>query len=274
MPFSTRFICLCFVMLTAFMTVAQEADSGYTVVEVIDLERLAGPVGTAVFMSPDGSQYAHVNRGAICLYSLPDNSEIGCYNFDGDIRPNLETGHWSPDGQFFALIDNEPLTYLEDADVQLLDIAAGEIRNVTDDEFEGNFFFNADADAVFGVDVAVTWSDDNQLTVLRYPYEDGENANNVARIVTVDPVAGESAVLVERELESPFAYWTITRSGNRIASAEAPFQRDTDIQSIDIFDAENGELLEEISDDFNDDWLGEITEKEAEQLSDLLDKLR
>ncbi|MCB0399684.1 MAG: MarR family transcriptional regulator [Winogradskyella sp.] len=34
------------------------------------------------------------------------------------------------------------------------------------------------------------------------------------------------------------------------------------------------ELLEEISDDFNDEWLGEITEKEAEQLSNLLDKLR
>ncbi len=32
--------------------------------------------------------------------------------------------------------------------------------------------------------------------------------------------------------------------------------------------------IEEISDDFNEDWMGEITEKEAAQLSDLLDKLR
>ena len=33
-------------------------------------------------------------------------------------------------------------------------------------------------------------------------------------------------------------------------------------------------LLEEISDDFNDDILKNITESEASQLSDLLDKLR
>ena len=33
-------------------------------------------------------------------------------------------------------------------------------------------------------------------------------------------------------------------------------------------------LLEEISDDFNDDWLNHITEEEALQLSNLLDKLR
>ena len=33
-------------------------------------------------------------------------------------------------------------------------------------------------------------------------------------------------------------------------------------------------LLEEITEDFNDDWLKNITEKEASLLSDLLDKLR
>ncbi|APY07293.1 MarR family transcriptional regulator [Winogradskyella sp. J14-2] len=34
------------------------------------------------------------------------------------------------------------------------------------------------------------------------------------------------------------------------------------------------ELLKEISDDFNEDWMGAIKEDEAAQLSDLLDKLR
>ncbi|MDH7912531.1 MarR family transcriptional regulator [Winogradskyella sp. SYSU M77433] len=34
------------------------------------------------------------------------------------------------------------------------------------------------------------------------------------------------------------------------------------------------QLLEDISDDFNDNWLNRITEEEAAQLSDLLDKLR
>lgn len=34
------------------------------------------------------------------------------------------------------------------------------------------------------------------------------------------------------------------------------------------------ELLDEISDDFNDEWLKNISEEEATQLSDLLDKLR
>ncbi|RSK38658.1 MarR family winged helix-turn-helix transcriptional regulator [Mangrovimonas spongiae] len=34
------------------------------------------------------------------------------------------------------------------------------------------------------------------------------------------------------------------------------------------------QLLKDISEDFNDDWLKNITQKEASQLSDLLDKLR
>lgn len=34
------------------------------------------------------------------------------------------------------------------------------------------------------------------------------------------------------------------------------------------------ELLDEISDDFNDEWLKNISEDEATQLSDLLDKIR
>lgn len=34
------------------------------------------------------------------------------------------------------------------------------------------------------------------------------------------------------------------------------------------------QLLDEISDDFNEDWLHNLTEEEASQLSDLLDKLR
>lgn len=34
------------------------------------------------------------------------------------------------------------------------------------------------------------------------------------------------------------------------------------------------QLLDEISDDFNEDWLQNLTEEEAAQLSDLLDKLR
>jgi DNA-binding MarR family transcriptional regulator len=49
----------------------------------------------------------------------------------------------------------------------------------------------------------------------------------------------------------------------------------TDRRVVHIAITEQGlKLLKDISDNFNDDWLEHITEEEASQLSDLLDKLR
>jgi len=50
---------------------------------------------------------------------------------------------------------------------------------------------------------------------------------------------------------------------------------ETDRRVVHIKITKKGlKLLEEISEDFNEDWLHNITEKEASLLSDLLDKLR
>ena len=50
---------------------------------------------------------------------------------------------------------------------------------------------------------------------------------------------------------------------------------ETDRRVVQVAITNEGlKLLEDISDNFNDDWLKNITEKEASQLSDLLDKLR
>lgn len=50
---------------------------------------------------------------------------------------------------------------------------------------------------------------------------------------------------------------------------------ETDRRVVHIAITNKGrKLLEEISEDFNEDWLKNITEKEASLLSDLLDKLR
>lgn len=50
---------------------------------------------------------------------------------------------------------------------------------------------------------------------------------------------------------------------------------ETDRRVVQVVITNEGlKLLEDISDNFNDDWLKNITEKEASQLSDLLDKLR
>lgn len=49
----------------------------------------------------------------------------------------------------------------------------------------------------------------------------------------------------------------------------------TDRRVVHIAITQNGmQLLSDISDDFNEDWLQNITEAEAATLSDLLDKLR
>ncbi|WP_338733879.1 MarR family winged helix-turn-helix transcriptional regulator [Mangrovimonas cancribranchiae] len=49
----------------------------------------------------------------------------------------------------------------------------------------------------------------------------------------------------------------------------------TDRRVVQVVITDSGrQLLKDISEDFNDDWLKKITQKEASQLSDLLDKLR
>jgi len=247
MRFRMTLLLISIIALSMLVSTAQEADSGYTVVEVIDLEQLAGPVGTAVFMNPDGSQYAHFADRAICLYTLPDNEEEACYDVPEPARPATETVRWSPDSQYIAFVDQEALRNFRDSDIQILDIAAGEIRNLTDDEYDGLFALQFDdEEATFGVDYALAWSDDNQLAVLRYPYVDGENEDSITHIVIVDPITGENTVLVEHDFDRPFLYFSIAWSGNTIAVGEDTLSPDYGIQSIDLYDSETGDLLEEI----------------------------
>lgn len=235
---------LTFILLLVMIPLGQ--DSGYRVVDVIDLGRMSGPTQTAAFLSPDGSYYIHFEGEMLCLYRLPENEEEACYQLDERIRPDLETGRWSPNGQYFAFVDNPSVRFAIDSDIQMLDIAAGEIRNITDDGYDGRIIINPQTEDPYTVDIAVGWSDDNQLAILRYVIPDRESRATVASIDVVDPVTGEIQPLLEREVATPFLYYTLDWSNDVIALGEYSVDFESD-WSIDLFDAETGDLVQEIT---------------------------
>lgn len=247
MLFKFRFLSVCLLLMTTFMTFAQETDSGYQVVEVINLELFEGTTRSSIFLSPEGRHYIAISWERLCLYTLPDNEEDACYDLE-NIYPNLEKGRWSPDGQYFAFIDTDLQNFPGDADVRVLDIAAGEIRNVTDDGFDGNIFdSDFDEASAFTVDIAVAWSENNDLAVLRYPYENGEIVDNTIQVVMVNPMTGESSILIEHEIENRSLYYSfasLARSDNVIAISEV---NPPDSQRIYLYDVETGNLLQEIA---------------------------
>ncbi len=240
-----RILAILFIVIPVFVTTAQDAEPPrYRVAEVIDLERMAGPAGTSAFLSPDGSRYAYFEPRSICLYSLPDNDEEACYAFNEEerIRPNVETVRWSRDGRYLAFQDIDALRVFIDSDIRLLDVEAGELRNLTDDGYEGRLVLNMDEfDEPVNVDIAVAWSDDNRLAVLRYPFEDPEQASATEmQIVIVDPETGETELVRDWSLQQAFLYYSIAWGGDTIAVGRVPSNRSSG-GGVDLFNAETGQ---------------------------------
>lgn len=227
-------ICLLLPLIASY---AQE------VTDVIDLGRNAGPGGTAAYLSPDGSRYAHLDRGVICLYTLPENEEEACFELDENINPHPESGRWSPNGRYFAFVDNPTFERAIDSDIQILDVEANEIRNITDDGYTGRFI-SPETEEAFTLDIAVAWSDDNQLAVLNYLIQNIEGSLT-ARVNIIDPITNENTLLFEHELDMPYMYFTLAWRSDTIAIGQAPPDRNY-ARSIDLFDAQSGELIRQI----------------------------
>lgn len=245
MRFRLSIILIIISTLSIIETVAQDGTSGYRVVDVIELGALSGPGATATFLSPDGQFYAHFNRHIICLYTLPENEEDSCYELSEDFPADFENVRWSPDGRYIAFPDNDALRNFRDADIQLLDLESGEIRNITDDGSDERFIMHANGGDTMNVDVALAWSEDNQLAVLRYIIESEETRSDATTIVVIDVESGNSETLTSILTEQNFLHTDIAWSGDKIAVGRTSYEPN-DAFGIDIINAESGEIEEEI----------------------------
>lgn len=247
MRFRLIIILILISVLSIIETVAQEETSGYRVAEVIELGALSGPGATATFLSPDGRYYAHFLRDSLCIYTLPENEEDSCYQLGEDFPIEFESVRWSPDGRYIAFSDNDAFRTFRDADIQLLDLESGEIRNITDDDSDARFVMQENEGDTINVDIALAWSEDNQLAILRYVIENGESIPDATTIVIVDPMNGDTETLITIPTEQSVLHVSITWHGNRIALGRYPSRPDSNSEGIDIINVESGEIEQEIT---------------------------
>lgn len=139
----------------------------YEVLAVQELDLNAGLTRISAHLAPDGTQFAHIENGEVCIYALADGTwtEDHCFTADAQVLGEPEGMRWSPDGRYLTLSTYEQALLLAlDTDIQVLDAGTGAITNLTDDAFEGGWLTHVAGN----LDLAPRWMDDDTLIFIRY----------------------------------------------------------------------------------------------------------
>ncbi len=180
-----------------------------TVVETRAFDLYSGPARTSSYLAPSGERFAHFNdRQQICIYSVMDRSASPtCTALPRPFNYDPNSPRWSPDGRYLAFIDDQPLQYVRDSDIWLLDTQTGSLTNLTDD---GAYLWDwlepvPEGERAGVVDVAPRFSADSQnVWFVRYETQGGRLLGTLYS-VSVDgdaPVARH--VLVDDAREDGF----------------------------------------------------------------------
>ncbi len=134
-------------------------------------------------------------------------------------------------------------------------------------------FVNNKVKALINILYTANWITSFQNTFFK-PYGISPQQYNILRILRGSNEPLKVQTIKERMIDrSPNATRLMDKLCDKQLIERIPCPDDRRVVHIDIT-KKGRKLLEEISDDFNDDILKNITESEASQLSDLLDKLR
>jgi dipeptidyl aminopeptidase/acylaminoacyl peptidase len=104
-------------------------------------------------LSPDGSRLLRLDRG-LCVTDL-DGDDDTCV---AEVNPDTRTAQWSPDGTKVVFTDDF-FRLFDEPDVWVLDVASGEVDNLTDDGID-DFDFGDAAAPGSRFDVLPSWSPD------------------------------------------------------------------------------------------------------------------
>jgi hypothetical protein len=226
----------------------------YRVLGVQELDLLAGPGTTAAHLAPDGTQFAHFDRGTVCFFEpvAGDWAEDRCVDLaDSPFDGAPEDERWSPDSRYLtAPTFRQALMLLEETDIQVLDTETGAVTNLTEDGAAGSLFSKEDWGTF---DLAPAWLENGTLRFIRYTQDDNPLADEsvlqsisgavfevqlpsggetpdarpvidlpVARsvgsyLLALDPAGERMAVNVDRIGESPhhFEVWQATADDER-----------------------------------------------------------
>jgi len=188
------------------------------VVETIEID-LQGAAGLIVniLLDPAGEQILQVTSTDFCVYDR-SGAPHSCLPRPDDLR-FVVSPRWSPDGQYIAFTDHEPLRNFDDSDLWIWDTHSGHFTHLTaDGDLPSALALLSGADANAGpfstVDMLPRFSSDGQLYFLRLAESGGNATAAIYRI----PVTGGTAELVTpitaniRETGTPIA-WDIAPDG-------------------------------------------------------------
>ena len=177
--------------VSALLVMSPARAAGWTA-ETTRLDLTAGPGNTAAYLAPDGSRFAYVKERELCLYSL-EGVKGDCVTLEKDIRMDLDTVRWSPDGTKLAFSEDFFITF-RDSDIWVYDTETNTITDMTPaPNRELKPISNDDPNVKFTVDIIPQWSSDSQsIYFIRYYFSQlGEAEPNFYKINVKDSTAEE-----------------------------------------------------------------------------------
>ncbi|MBA2277163.1 MAG: PD40 domain-containing protein [Chloroflexia bacterium] len=180
-------------------TPAGDDAAGWRVVE----ERAIAVDGEPVALSPDGQWLAGLGpEREFCVWEV-ESLDAACDGEGLAIRP--ESIVWAPDSSAVAFSLNAAI-YLIDSDVYVFEVAAGELRNLTDDGLDEVNLIGDDTEGPILIDDVPAWSPDSQSLVFARTRWDPEGRRGTV-LARIERDGGEPETLFSVDLNLPFAVY-------------------------------------------------------------------
>lgn len=166
---------------------------------------------TILSVSPTGEYFLVDAGSATCVIPVTADEPDPDLCTEDTAGIDKDRLRWSPDGQAVAFTE-DVLRLLRDSDLYVIDVAAGTVTNLTDDEYTGGLLVGADdaaSDQVFA-DLGPAWSPDgDRIAFSRTETTDGISGTD---ILVVDLATGELSEPIRLDAEGLLAWggmvWT------------------------------------------------------------------
>jgi hypothetical protein len=157
-------------------------------------------IGSHILMAPDGAHIAYEraddqgNR-KLCTWLVTFVLET-CLDLPEDFPTGLfpetyfQPISWSPDSTKLAVVGN-PLRYLVDTDLWVVDFSAGTLTNLTDDHYDGTLFPAVPSMAGASIEIQPTWSPDSQRIAVERTILDQTGNFGQSTISIIEVATGE-----------------------------------------------------------------------------------
>ncbi len=194
--------------------------------------------------SPDGTMVAVLEqRVSLCIVEIATQQQLSCAPLEErQITPRPEDVVWSPDGTRIAFTE---LGFIlgTDSDLWVMDVASGDLTNLTDDGFEGVILSldSSEADLV-SIDASPAWTPDGQfISFGRSGWANGASTGTVlARVPAAGGPVEELAQVSDTEPGVLFHRSAWSPDGTTLYFTYSPALADDPLRGLWTYSADTG----------------------------------